>query len=263
MMDVVSTKERGVTTPRTATLTTWLLTNVGASGGIESAGNLIGGDGAPKLKFLFTVEFQFRNPLGVDRGSELLGEIKYDLKTATRPNISVNREDVNFYNYRTKVATRINYGTVKLTFYEDSLNTANDLLWNYISHISPIANVGKGDNPAIGAMGVSTAGEEVSIGQKASGIGPMDSPDGPIAWMRVHHHYVEYTGPRPTSRNIATNGSAPQEGGARGKITTYTYMNPKIESIDIDELDMSSSDASTISVTFTVDSVSVEHRDYA
>lgn len=245
---------------RESTLTTWLLTNVGQSGGATPIANLVGGDGAPKLKFLFTVEFGFRT-MEAHRGSQELAIIKYDLKTATRPNISVNQEDINFYNYRTKVATRVSFGTIKLTFYEDSLNTANDLLWNYMSQLSPITRAGNGNNPSINSVGISTAGEEVSIGSTASTVGPLGNVDGPIAWMKVHHHYVEY-GPTIAS---ATPGDRPIDGNgqAKGKITTYTYLNPKIESIDMDELDMSSSEASTVSVTFTVDSVSVEHRDYA
>lgn len=247
---------------RQSTLTTWLLTNVPVAGNAQSVGNLIGGDGAPKLKFLFTVEFGFRT-LTAHRGSEELAVIRYDLKTATRPNITVNQEDINFYNYRTKVATRVNFGTVKLTFYEDSLNTANNLLWSYMSQLSPLTMLGNGNNPSINSVGISTAGEEVSYGAASSTVGPLGDVDGPIAWMKVHHHYVEY-GP-PVYADNAQPGDRPIDGNgqAKGKITTYTYLNPKIENIDMDELDMSSSEASTVSVTFTVDSVSVEHRDYA
>lgn len=231
-----------MTESRSATLTTWLLTNVDNPNGLATAGNLLGGDGAPKLKFLFTVEFAFRQILNIHKGSEELQTIQFDLKSATRPNITINYEDANFYNYRTKVATRTNFGNIKLTFYEDSLNTANNLLWEYMKAVSPIT--GYSGDPSI-----DTSGEEVTgilPSSSASTIGPLAHPDGPILWMKVHHHYIEY-GP----------------GGVKKKVTTYTYANPKIETVELDELDMSSSDASTVSATFVVDTVRVEHRDYA
>ena len=188
----------------------------------------LGGIDAPKLKFIFTVEFGFRG-INPHKGTKDLQTIEYDLKSATRPNISVNQEDVNYYNYRTKVATRVSFGTVRLSMYEDSLNVANGLIWDYIKAISPITRQPQ--------LSISTEGESVSP-DTASTIGPLTDTDGPIAWMKVHHHYTQ-------------NG--------QNKVTTYTYGNPKIENVDIDELDMSSNEASTVNITFTVDSVNVEH----
>lgn len=221
------------------TLTSWLLTNVTENpDGAESVANLLGGDGAPKLKFLFSVEFGLRDLVNIHRGSKELQTIRYDLKSATRPNITVNQESVNYYGYRTKVATRISYGTIKLTFYEDALNTSHNLLWEYMKKISPLTTY-------IGDMAANTATEEVSGvvilgGGTPTTVGPLVNPDGLIAWMKVHHHYMNFS----TGRKM---------------ITTYTCMNPKIESIEHDELDMSNSEASTIGVVFTIDGVRVEH----
>lgn len=224
---------------RNSTLTTWLMTNVDNPDGVMTTANTLAGDGAPKLKFMFTAEFAFRESLGgADRGSRRLNLVKYDLKSATRPNVSVNQEDVNYYNYRTKVATRVSYGTIKLTFYEDCFNTSNDLLWNYIKSISPIA---------------SYAGESINttldVDQQASSVGPLADTDGPIQWLKLHHHYVRTTGAR-------------NAGKTEGRVTTYKCLNPKIESIEMDDLDMSSSEASTISVTFTIDGVVVSDESY-
>lgn len=224
---------------RNSTLTTWLLSNVDNPDGAMTTANTLAGDGSPKLKFLFTVEFAFRQSLGgADRGSRQLQLIKYDLKNATRPNVSINQEDVNFYNYRTKVATRANYGTIKLTFYEDCFNTSNDLLWNYIKAISPIASYS--------AEAVNTT---LEVDQQASSIGPMLYTDGPIQWLKLHHHYIRSSGSK-------------EAGKTEGRVTTYKCLNPKIESVEMDDLDMSSSEASSITVTFTIDGVIQSDESY-
>lgn len=213
---------------QSATLTTWILGNVDNPDAALQTANTLAGDGAPKLKFLFSVEFAFRDLLdGVDRGSRDLQIIKYDLKSASRPNVTVNYEDANFYNYRTKVATKVNYGTIKLTFYEDSLNTSNSLLWNYIKSISPIASY-SAESPST----------DLEIERQASSLGPLSHPDGPIKWMKLHHHYIRSS-----------------EKGAEPRVTTYKCLNPKIESIEMEDLDMTSSDPSTVTITFIIDGV--------
>ena len=181
----------------------------------------------PKLSFLFTVEFAFRE-IDANKGNKEMQLIAYDLKSASRPQISVNLEDINYDGYRAKVATRMSFGTVKLTFYEDSLNTAHDLVWKYMRAVSPLTT-GFGETAL-------TDGEDVIVdGNDQNTIGALKSADGVIRWMKVHHHYIH---------------------GDDRKITTYTYTNPKVESIDYSDLDMGSSEASTITITFTVEGIS-------
>lgn len=215
---------------QTKSLSNWILTRTGDS--YPNSTMIVHDFGhidRPKLSFLFTVEFAFRQ-IDADKGNKQMETISYDLKSASRPQISVNLEDVNYDGYRAKVATRASYGTVKLTFYEDSLNVAHDLVWKYIRAISPITT-GSGET-------VLTDGEDVIYyGNGQNTIGPLKYADGVIQWMKVHHHYIH---------------------GSERKVTTYTYTNPKVESIEYSELDMSSSEASTVSVTFTVESISTD-----
>lgn len=239
-------------TARSTTLTTWLINNspVNGNDAALTASDLAGSQ-PPKTKFLFTVDFKFRDSsdanrrISANKGSISMELIQYDLKAASRPNITFQQEDVNYYGYRTKVLTKTNFGTVKLTFYEDTLNRANDLVWQYIKAVSPIAR-----RPATQVSITDTGGDAVSGGldiKDANTIGALAHADGPIARMSVYHHYIEYT----PNNNF------------KKKTTVYTYTNPKIESVEFDELDMSNSDVSTITVTFTADYINVEHIDYA
>jgi hypothetical protein len=176
----------------------------------------------------------------VNVGSENMETIEYHLKNASRPNIKINQEDVNYYGYRTKVATRTDFGTIKLTFYEDSVNVANDFLWAYMFYVSPIVSVNAENIGEI--MDTSADSVDNHIGNlKYQSFGALNRADGQIMWMKVCHHYTDYS----------------NQSSAKHRMTTYTYMNPKVESIEADDLDMTSSEASTISVTFTVDGVYV------
>lgn len=223
---------------RDTTLTGWLLSNMDNGVNVPSIASDFAGMGAPKSKFLFTAEFGMRanNILTeANPGDNRLDIIQYDLKTATRPNITVNNEDVNYYGYRTKVATRTNFGTIRLTFYEDAFNFSNDFVWKYLNSISPLSRTA--------SSGINTMADvPIGISDGASGVGalPSNSVDGPLQYIKVHHYYI----------------GGQNDNGSR---TEYMYFNPKVESIEFDELDMSSSEASTISITFAVDAVTINH----
>lgn len=238
MVDVVTppNTDDEPTLKRASTLTGWLLNTDADTNafGALAIGNNLGGQYSPKLKFLFTVKFDFRTNLGdVDSGSESLQSIMYDLKTATRPNITIANEEVNFYGYRAHVSTKITFGTVRLTFYDDSKNRANDLLWNYMESISPMAS-----DVVVGSTALMNRNDDVEL---PSSIGTFNDneEDGIIAAMTVYHHYNTYDGTY---------------------VTEYIYTNPRIEQLDYDELDMSSNDASLLSVTFRFDAVQSNTR---
>jgi hypothetical protein len=238
------------------TLAAWLinksaLSRNGDGDGVDFIATDMVGSSPIKTKFLFTVEFQPRaGTEGVlsmfTRGTDSSNEstkinlgapemelIEYDLKTAGRPNPTINYEEINYYGFRTKVATRAAYGTVQLVFYEDALNRANNLLWLYLNTVSPLTRVSITD---VANTNFST--EDVEFMRQTISELPNGAADGIFAAMNVHHFY-------------------PVESG-RG-VTRYVYLNPRIESASYDELDMAGSDASTVTIVFNFDGVSVEH----
>lgn len=216
------------------TLTTWVLNN--RLNGEDFIATPLADITPPKTRFLFTVEFKPRVDLGIDLGSPDMAKIVYHLKTAGKPNLTANQEDINFYGYRAKVLTRNNFGTIQLSFYEDSLNTANDLLWLYMNAVSPLTTL----NTTPSSRSEANGGDRMMTEQQSVGPLPNDARDGIFSAMIVHHYYPK--------------------GFSRGH-TVYTYHNPKIESASYDELDMTSSEASTITVTFSVEGIKVEHFD--
>lgn len=190
----------------------------------------------PKTKFLFTVQFFPRSGLKLqESGSDDMTLMRFALKKAGRPNPSFTYQDVNFYSFRTKVAVKLDYGTVALSFYDDVVNNAHNIVSQYINYMSPIASLGKeqADLLAGGSDGARSIGAMV------------DNVLGPFQAMRVTHHMLDNNGSNPT---IA-------------KQVFYDYLNPKIVTVNLDELDMSASDVSMVDVTFVYDSVNITYSD--
>ena len=81
----------------------------------------------PKLKFLFKVEFIF-TPEAVAQFPAILGgtksnEFTFMVKSVDRPKIDFDYEDdVNMYNFRTKVLKKIHHRELTITFMDDTGN---------------------------------------------------------------------------------------------------------------------------------------------
>lgn len=191
----------------------------------------------PKLKFNFTLDIELRVKMssGQDGIMETLGSQKIEanglpLKTATRPAPSITYADVNYYNYRTKVATRTEFGTMTLVMYDDSDGRAHSLYQSYLNMMVPATTVSENiftNHP-----------ETIPFGELSS-IGPMQNEAGIIKKMNLCHHYAH-------------------KGATRR--TVYTFVNPKIQNFELDDLSMAESDVNTISLTFVYDTFVMSHE---
>lgn len=196
--------------------------------GFLSDDEFAGHDG-PKLKFNFTVSFDFREEL-VDldtwAGNDDPFKIGFGVKQITRPNPNVSYEDVNYYNFITKVATKVDFGVITITLYDDKRNRAHNIFSNYFSALSPITNFNNADFA-------------YRSGQRgAANIGALNnqSRDGLIRKIRVNHFYYTYGGDR---------------------VLSYDFLNPKIQNVALDELDMTQSDVNTLTFSFIYDSFNI------
>jgi hypothetical protein len=196
---------------------------------------------SPKLKFLFSVQFFPRGSLALpDNGSTDMNSLIFALKRATRPNVSMTYQNVNMYNYRSQVLTKIEYGgtPATLAFYDDVTSRSLGIIVNYLNLISPISN-----QPITAA---STLATDID---GSSSVGPLDpssssvpiagSEYGPLEAIRVAHHSFDPNNPQ----NLIS--------------TFYDYLNPKIVNISLDELDMSTSDVSLVEFSFMYDAVNI------
>lgn len=194
---------------------------------------------SPKLKFLFTVQFFPRGSLRLpDNGSTDMNTLIFPLKRATRPNISMTYQNINMYNYRTQVLTKIEYGgsPASITFYDDVTNRSLGVVVNYLTMISPISN--QTINNA--SLLADDPDGSASVGSMEASTGSTSGDEyGPLQAIRVAHHSIDPTNPN----NIIT--------------TYYDYLNPKIININLDELEMSASEVSMVEFSFVYDSVNI------
>jgi hypothetical protein len=124
-----------------------------------------GGLEAPKLKFLFTIEFELNEQYKIDAIKNYINESNADslkdcmfaLKSASRPNATIEYQDVNYYNYRTKVATKMDFGKITISFYDDSSNKAQRLMALYTNAVSPISNAYQAIGAAVEASNAAGA----------------------------------------------------------------------------------------------------------
>lgn len=180
-------------------------------------------DDAPKLKFNHFAQFKFRSPLSgsvprESRGGLTLQSNFLPLKQTGRINPIINYADVNYYGFRTKVATKTDFSTFNMTLYDDSANRTISIVKAYMEAVSPIVNASNANDietrQTIGAL------------ENASRLGVIEE-------ITVKH----------TSWKLET---------------IYHFYNPKITNIMTDELDMTVTDVANISMTFVFDSYNIE-----
>lgn len=177
---------------------------------------------APKLKFNFFLRFEFRSntPPGQSLGALNLASNYLAAKTSGRITPIINYKDVNYYGYRTKVATRTDFSVLNVTLYDDTSQRSHSIIEAYMNAVSPLANA-----PSPDAVGGFTT---IGALQNGSELGIIKE----ITLLHV--------------------------GNAGKSRTTYRFYNPKITNILADELDMSASDASLLNMAFVYDGYQVE-----
>jgi len=180
-------------------------------------------DDSPKLKFNYFVKFDFRYaaPAANSQGGLNLNSNYLALKQTGRITPIITYADVNYYGFRTKVATRTDFSVFNMTLYDDSANRAHSIIDAYMEAVSPLTTV---TDPGL-------VREQQTIGALQSG-----SELGVIKEITVKQKSINQD-------------------------TTYRFYNPKITNIMADELDMTVSDASTISMSFVFDGYNVIKSD--
>ena len=201
----------------------WKPSSTSVAGGLEDgiwesvkyASDLIAG--APKYKFLFKVQFGFSD-------GHCARDFYYYIRSIDKPKISFQYEDVNFYNYRTKVLTKTTHDPLSMSFYDDQTNTVFSFFQLYRSIVSPIANHAN-------VIGAEQRGMYNGPDSTASSLsaGPV------LSYIKLQQLYGN-----GTASNI------------------YTFINPRIENFDFDGVDHEDSQFNSVTVQFNYDNLYLE-----
>jgi hypothetical protein len=209
-------------------------------------------DYRPKLKFLFKVEFIFKPEIR-DAWPSLFGpsgsignnNFTFLIKTVDRPKVDFEYEDdVNEYNFRTKVLKKIRHRELTLSFMDDVGNRVFDFFRALMLIHQPITrrSLERDDSTTAPTSNSITTGN----GMRFGGLNFIGRDDvahrgvintnfgGAIEVIRVKQMFVD-----------------PVEG--RGKYVIFDFLNPRIISFDLDELSHESSDPNLLTMQFDYD----------
>lgn len=199
-----------------------------------------------KLKDLFVVEFKFYP----DYQNLLEVEPSFIVKTADRPSITFEHEDINMYNFKTKIARKSTFSPIVMTFHDDEQNRAVAFYNAVQRFMAPITN---NVSPAL----YEHSGMEFEDILKTTTVG-YDSPTQGIPYYTQSASVGPLIGSR-TSVIESINLYHVYRGGKR--VNRYTYHRPRIVSMSLDQLDMSSPDTSELRFEFVPDNVEIINND--
>lgn len=205
---------------------------------------------APKYKFMFLV--QFVTAPGYNTLDPLLRGMAFVVKKSTRPHITFHTEEVNYYNHRTKLVTKTEYGDMSMTFHDDITNNTTRVFSAYLRAMSPTANLTPKvvpDSTALEQMGMSFKGETLQMGNEqiansiptntyAASIGPLANDNKQQIFKKIILYHV------------FDNGNT---------VTAYQFINPRVTELIPDDVDMSNgTEGNEMTLSFTYDYVYVE-----
>lgn len=206
---------------------------------------------APKYKFLFLV--QFVAAPGYDRLNSALQGMAFVVKKSTRPHITTHTEDVNYYNFRTKVVTKTEFDEMTMTFHDDILNNTTKFYTAYSRAISPITNIAPNEVPTHGSLesrGMDFSGNTLASQYEGIPTSSYAASSGVTSGNTKQSIFKEIV-----LYHVFDNG---------GQVTAYHFITPRITQLAPDDVDMSvGNEGNELSVNFVYDSVYTETKTMA
>lgn len=202
---------------------------------------------APKYKFLFVVQFVAEDGYSALGGNDFGPlDMAFAVKKSTRPNVRFQMEDVNYYNFRTKVITKTEFEEMQMSFHDDNLNLATEFYRAYLRAMSPITGLTTNEADLFEERGMDFVNHTL-VDKEIIGAIPANTysaSSGPLAKDKKHvfreiilYHLFDF--------------------GKR--MNVYRFIHPRITQLSLDELDMSiGNEGNELSLTFNYDSVYVD-----
>jgi hypothetical protein len=154
-------------------------------------------------------------------------------------------EDVNYYNFRTKVVTKAEWEDMTMSFHDDTLNFAGQFYHSYMRAMSPITGIqGEAAHPDLLEQGgmdfvgktlvPSQIVNQIAASTYAATSGTLvDDRKQVFSEIRLYH--------------LFDNGN---------RMNVWRFFNPRISALNLDDLDMSvGNEGSELSITFNYDTV--------
>lgn len=206
----------------------------------------------PKLKFLFKVQFYF-TPEVVQQFPDLArNEYTFMIKAVDRPKVDFEYEDdVNVYNFRTKALKKIRHRELTITFMDDVGNNVFDFFRTLMMIYSPITRESVKRDNQFNAL--------PNVRRFETGNGMSFSAPDSFRQSDVAHRGVinTYAGNAITLIRVKQIFLDPTVTGADRENAVssnyYDFINPRLVSFDLDDLNHESSDPNLLTMQFDYD----------
>lgn len=192
---------------------------------------------APKHKFLFVCEFIFNGGYDfVGEGDVRKNEFATVISQFERPRIKYDYEDnVNYYNFRTKIPKRVIHEPLSIKFLDDRKNLSMKFFHEYMLATHPITAVDPNSAALYEQNGMNFSNKDLLSASYTS----LDVDDtntmNILKEIKVYHIYDFGT-----------------------YMNVYHFTNPKVLSIALDNWSMEENEGNTIVGDFSYDGVHIE-----
>jgi len=151
------------------------------------------------------------------------------VKKCTRPNIKFEWEELNFYNFRSKVRKRSSHEPISLEFLDDSSSIVLSTLVRFIKIISPIYK-------SVNHKGLENEGFNFRTNSAdfSASTRHLAKDNDKLIFSDIFLYHIHSYG---------------------AQVDMYQFIHPKILDINFSDLDMSVSELSNVSLEFDYDSV--------
>jgi hypothetical protein len=179
-----------------------------------------------KPKFLYKVKFIVNQKAGLS-ATEMadIQKAQFFIKTIDKPTVQMEHQDVNYYNFRTKVLTKVSYNPLNMVLFDDATNLVTNFFAKYLAYISPVFNR-----------------KSAELAER-TGMTPKFQDS--AASSRTDYSFFD----RIIVQQIYANGTAS---------SVFSFINPRIEQFDFDGLDHEDSSPNLVTCSFLYDYIVVD-----
>lgn len=187
---------------------------------------------APKSRFIFKVKFVFNAPY-----TDTNTEFSFVVRNIDRPTVNFEYDEVNMYNFRTKVLRSVVHEPLNMVFHDDIQNKVLEFFDFYRTTYSPVSNLSVDE---ISRMDMENYGMSF---EDPAGDGNYSASSGVLKNNQKNLlRYIELS-------QVYAHGS---------RVNKFFFINPKITTFDFDNVDHENSDGNAMTVSFSYDALHIE-----
>ena len=220
---------------------------VGDSGPSPYASD-IANHSTPKHKFLFLVEIQFNDPFNQRETFGNRNALHALIHKFDRPDVEIEHEEVNMYNFITHVPKLVKYKATSFTAYDDGKGESLATLVEYLRTVSPVFSMD------VESLSSSTSFEQKSLSFTNLNTSVNSANFAPIQ-ASIKNGLTESGSSIDGLTTIIKEIKLYHVHNFGASVDVYRYTNPKIIHINLGDLDMSSNEASMVTCEFVYDAL--------